>query len=86
MTQILNGGTEPDEQDVPVRITLPAEFAGAAMAEVNTRRGRVLGMKMQQDEAVIRVSLPASECEALTETLAAATLRHGRVDRDPQEG
>jgi elongation factor G len=86
MTRAGIGLGEPDEEapspEVGISITVPEEFAGFAMGELNARKGRVTGMDVRGGIVTIGASLPASECDGLSEEVASATLGRGKVERD----
>ncbi len=44
-----------------VRITAPDEFMGDIMGDLNSRRGRVLGMDSKGKNQVIRANVPMAE-------------------------
>ena len=80
---------EPDNPDdvampeVFIRITVPEEFMGSSMGELNGRGGLVMTIDCESSSVVIRASLPASEYEALSIAISSATLRRGKVEREP---
>jgi translation elongation factor EF-G len=54
-------------------MTVPEEFAGWSMGELNSRRGCIIGMDVQHGNVVIRGSVPTTEYEALADAIAVAT-------------
>jgi elongation factor G len=44
-----------------VEITVPDEFAGAIMGDMNSRRGRIQGMDNQGGNTIIRAHAPMAE-------------------------
>jgi elongation factor G len=44
-----------------VEITVPDEFAGAIMGDLNSRRGRIQGMDNKGGKTVVRAEVPMSE-------------------------
>jgi hypothetical protein len=84
MARVLSGLSEPDQPDAnfAIRFTVPEEFAGMSMGEVQSRRGCITGMDVQSGIAIIRGSLPASEFQAFQDTIAVATHQRGRVERE----
>jgi len=49
------------EPVMTVQITVPEEFAGAIMGDVNSRRGRVQGLENRERNAVISALVPLAE-------------------------
>lgn len=85
MARILDGVSEPrppnePDPEVAICITVPEEFAGLSMGELQFRRGGVTGMDAQSGVVLIRASLPASEYEGLENAIAAGTQHRGRVE------
>jgi elongation factor G len=87
MTRIGIGLGEPSDEapspEVTVRITVPEEFAGFAMGEVNSRGGRISGIDVREGTVIVQAVLPSSEYDRLNENLASATLGHGKTEREP---
>jgi translation elongation factor EF-G len=80
--QVLGGVDEPDQRpdpEVAIRIIVSQEYAGWSMGEMSARRGFIVGMKMDGDDAVIRGRLPESEYAPLAAALAAGT-PHARLE------
>jgi len=44
-----------------VEVTTPAEHAGDVIGDLNSRRGRIVGMEPAGETAVVRASVPMSE-------------------------
>lgn len=67
-----------------VEIEAPDEFAGALMADLNSRRGRVQGMEGAGAGTVIRAEVPMAEMLSYGSTLTAITQGRGgfRMDMD----
>jgi translation elongation factor EF-G len=90
MGRVLGGVNEPDEPNRPdaeliIRMTVPEEFAGWSMGELNSRRGCIIGMDVQHGNVVIRGSVPTTEYQALADAIAVATKRLGRIEREGAE-
>jgi len=88
MARVLSGVGEPSQPEpdpeVAIRMTIPEEFGGISMGELNSRRGCVLGMDSQPGRVIlIRASLPASEYMGLEDTIAEWTQNRGRVEHEP---
>jgi elongation factor G len=49
------------EPIMQVEITVPDEFAGAIMGDMNSRRGRIQGMENQAGNTIIRAHVPMAE-------------------------
>ncbi len=67
-----------------VEIETPDEFAGALMADLNSRRGRVQGMEGAGDGTMIRAEVPMAEMLTYGGSLTAITQGRGsfRMDMD----
>jgi translation elongation factor EF-G len=83
MGRVLSNISEPDQPDAEftIRITVPEEFAGASMGELQSRGGSINGIDVQSAIVIIRGSLPASEFQAFQDTIAVATQQRGSVER-----
>lgn len=58
-------------------ITVPDEFAGAVMSDLNTRRGRVQGMAQQDTKAVVTAEAPLAEMLTYATNLRAISQGRG---------
>ncbi len=58
-------------------ITVPDEYAGAVMSDLNTRRGRVLGMAQEGNKAIITAEAPLAEMQQYATVLRALTQARG---------
>ena len=87
MARVLSGVSEPIEPDpeLGICITVPEEFAGLSMGELNSRRGGVTGMDVQSGMVLIRGFLLASEYVGLEIAIAAGTQHRGRVEHAPRQ-
>ncbi len=58
-------------------ITVPEEFSGAVMSDLNTRRGRVQAMGLEGKKAVISAEAPLAEMQLYSTNLRAITQARG---------
>ncbi|MCU0521366.1 MAG: elongation factor G [Anaerolineae bacterium] len=58
-------------------ITVPEDYAGAVMSDLNTRRGRVQGMGQEGKRAVISAEAPLAEMQLYSTNLRAITQARG---------
>ncbi|NBD34616.1 MAG: elongation factor G, partial [Chloroflexi bacterium] len=58
-------------------ITIPDEFAGAVMSDLNTRRARVQGMEQAPQKAIITALGPLAEMQQYATNLRAITQGRG---------
>jgi elongation factor G len=58
-------------------ITVPDEFAGAVMSDLNTRRGRVQGMEQQNSKAIVIAEAPLAEMLTYATNLRAISQGRG---------
>jgi elongation factor G len=58
-------------------ITVPDEYAGAVMSDLNTRRGRVQGMGQESNKAIITAEAPLAEMLQYSTNLRAITQARG---------
>jgi elongation factor G len=65
------------EPVMQVQITVPDEFAGVVMGDINTRRGRIAGMDNKVGNTVIRAHAPMSEMLTYGTDLTAMTQGRG---------
>jgi elongation factor G len=67
-----------------VEIEAPDEFAGALMADLNSRRGRVQGMDTSSSGTLVRAEVPMAEMLSYGSTLTSITQGRGvfRMDMD----
>ena len=56
-----------------VEVTTPAEHAGDVIGDLNSRRGRIVGMEPAGETAVVRASVPMSEMLTYEPTLRSMT-------------
>jgi elongation factor G len=60
-----------------VEITVPDEFAGAIMGDLNSRRGRIQGMDNKAGNTVVKASVPMAEMLTYGTDLTAMTQGRG---------
>jgi elongation factor G len=65
------------EPIMEVRITVPEEYMGDIMGDLNTRRGRVLGMEQIKGKGVVTAMVPASEMQRYSIDLRSMTQGRG---------
>jgi elongation factor G len=61
-----------------LEITVPEEYAGDIMGDLNTRRGRVLGMMPSGKKTIISAHVPLAECQRYATDLRAITQDRGK--------
>ena len=49
------------EPIMDVQITIPDEFAGSIMGDLNSRRGRIQGMENKAGKTIVNAEVPMSE-------------------------
>ena len=70
------------EPIMQVEITVPDEFAGAIMGDMNSRRGRIQGMDNKAGNTVIRAHAPMSEMLTYGTDLTAMTQGRGSFNME----
>jgi elongation factor G len=60
-----------------VSVTVPEEYMGDVLSDMNTRRGRVLGMDQQHGRSVVTAQVPLSEMQRYSTSLRAITQGRG---------
>jgi elongation factor G len=70
------------EPVMSVVITVPDEFAGAVMGDMNSRRGRIAGMDNKAGSTAIRASVPMSEMLTYGTDLTAMTQGRGSFNME----
>jgi len=65
------------EPIMEVRITVPEEHMGDIMGDLNTRRGRVMGMEQTRGKGTITATVPASEMQRYAIDLRSMTQGRG---------
>ncbi len=73
-----------------MRITVPDEFMGDVMGDLNNRRGRVLGMENRNNRAIINAEIPLAEIlrygtdlRSMTQGRGIYTIEFGRYEPVP---
>ncbi len=70
------------EPIMQVEITVPDEFAGAIMGDMNSRRGRIQGMENKAGNTIIRAHAPMSEMLTYGTDLTAMTQGRGSFNME----
>ncbi|MDR3764116.1 MAG: elongation factor G [Acidobacteriota bacterium] len=70
------------EPVMQVEITVPDEFAGAIMGDMNSRRGRIQGMDNQAGNTIIKAHCPMSEMLTYGTDLTAMTQGRGSFNME----
>jgi elongation factor G len=70
------------EPVMKVEITVPDEFAGAIMGDLNSRRGRIQGMDNKGGKTVVRAEVPMSEMLTYGVDLTAMTQGRGSFNME----
>ena len=70
------------EPIMKVEITVPEEYMGDVMGDVNSRRGRIEGMEPQAGAQVIRAMVPLSEMFGYATTLRSRTQGRGNYSME----
>lgn len=65
------------EPIVEATITVPEQFMGDVMGDLNTKRGRVLGMEQQRGNSVITAEVPLAEMQRYAADLRSMTQGRG---------
>jgi elongation factor G len=60
-----------------VTITVPEEYMGDVLSDLNTRRGRVLGMDQQHGRSIVTAEVPLAEMQRYSTSLRALTQGRG---------
>jgi translation elongation factor EF-G len=86
MPRVLSGVGDPDDSgrhdpELAICITVPEEFAGWSMAELNGRRGYITEIVAERGNALIRGVVPTSQYAVLGDVIAAGTRSLGRIER-----
>jgi elongation factor G len=65
------------EPIMTVRVTVPEESMGDIMGDMNTRRGRVLGMDTEAGRSVVTAEVPLAEIQRYSNDLRSMTAGRG---------
>ncbi|MFQ5419769.1 MAG: elongation factor G [Anaerolineae bacterium] len=78
-----------------VAVTVPSDYMGDIMGDMNSRRGRVLGMDQEGAKSIVRAEVPLAEVQTYAADMRSMTqgrgvfsmkfLRYGRVPSQLQE-
>ncbi|MBN1583230.1 MAG: elongation factor G, partial [Anaerolineae bacterium] len=60
-----------------VTVTVPEEYMGDVLSDMNTRRGRVMGMDQQHGRSVVKAQVPLAEMQRYSTELRALTQGRG---------
>ena len=60
-----------------VTVTVPEEYMGEVMSDMNTRRGRVQGMDQKSGRSVVTAQVPLAEMQRYSTSLRAFTQGRG---------
>lgn len=92
---MLGAGPQLLEPIYEVTVTVPADYMGDIMGDLNSRRARVLGMDQEATKSIVRAEVPLAEMQTYTADLRSMTqgrgvfsmkfLRYGRVPSHEQE-
>ena len=73
----LAAGPVLQEPIMDVRVTVPEEYMGDIMSDLNTRRGRVQGMEQAKGKGIITASVPLAEMQRYAIDLRSITQGRG---------
>jgi elongation factor G len=65
------------EPVMSLEITIPDEFMGDVMGDINTRRGKILGMESEGNFQILKALIPQAELYQYTSTLRSLTQARG---------
>lgn len=65
------------EPVMSLEITVPDEFMGDVMGDINTRRGKILGMESEGNFQILKALIPQAELYQYTSTLRSLTQARG---------
>ncbi|MCB9421857.1 MAG: elongation factor G [Ardenticatenaceae bacterium] len=92
---MLNAGPVMLEPIYEVSVTVPADYMGDIMGDMNSRRGRVLGMDQEGTKSIVRAEVPLAEMQTYAADLRSMTqgrgvfsmkfLQYGRIPTHLQE-
>jgi elongation factor G len=84
MPDVLTGFSDDQSHkpELAIRISVPEEFLGASIGEINSRRGYVRGIEVESGTYVILANLPIAEYGALAHELAFATRQRAKLELD----
>ncbi|MFQ5398926.1 MAG: elongation factor G [Anaerolineae bacterium] len=92
---VLNAGPVLLEPIYEVEVTVPADYMGDILGDMNSRRARVLGMDQEGTKSIVRAEVPLAEMQTYAADLRSMTqgrgvfsmtfLRYGRVPSHLQD-
>jgi elongation factor G len=92
---MLNAGPVMLEPIYEVSVTVPADYMGDIMGDMNSRRGRVLGMDQEGTKSIVHAEVPLAEMQTYAADLRSMTqgrgvfsmkfLQYGRIPTHLQE-
>lgn len=92
---MLNAGPVMLEPIYEVSVTVPSDYMGDIMGDMNSRRGRVLGMDQEGTKSIVRAEVPLAEMQTYAADLRSMTqgrgvfsmkfLQYGRIPSHLQE-
>ncbi len=65
-----------------IKVTVPEQYLGDVMGDLNTRRGRVMGMEQQEHKAIVQAQVPESQLLRYAVELRSMTQGHGFFTMD----
>jgi elongation factor G len=74
---MMNAGPVLLEPIYEVKVTVPEEYTGDVMGDLNTKRARVLGMDQQNDKTIITAHVPMAEMQRYATDLRSLTQGRG---------
>jgi elongation factor G len=69
------------EPVMQLEVTVPEEFMGDVMGDLNSRRGKILGMDAQGDFQIIKAQVPQAELYQYTSSLRSLTQARGSFNQ-----
>jgi elongation factor G len=60
-----------------VEVTIPEEYLGAITGDINSRRGKIMGVEMQGKAQIVKAQVPLSEMFKYTNDLRSITAGRG---------
>jgi len=73
--------SDDPKPDYPVSLTVPEEFAGVSLGEVNKQGGMIKAVNAETGTAVIQALIPESRFNDLASAISEWTQGRGRVER-----
>jgi len=88
LPRLIQSADEPDDPVGPmenwrVKLTILQEFIGYVIGELNSRGGYVEGMTGEEEQMVIRATLPARDFEAMAKIVEGLRGKNpGKIERE----